>query len=163
MLIKENILKELNKQINEEMYSSYLYLSMAAYFENLNLGGFAHWMRKQTSEEYGHAMKFYDYIVDRDSKVHLDTIQAPKTEWASPLNVFEESLKHEQHITGRINGLVELAKNEKDNATFSMLQWFVNEQVEEEKNVIEIIEKLKMLGDTQGLLLFMDAELAKRQ
>lgn len=162
MSMKENVLKELNKQINEEMYSSYLYLSMAAYFENSNLKGFAHWMKKQAEEENSHAMKFFKHIVERGSRVRLDAIQTPKIEWASPIDAFQDSLKHEQHITGRINLLVELAKNEKDNATFSMLQWFVNEQVEEEANVGEVVEKLKMINNTQGILLFLDAELAKR-
>ena len=156
------MLEALNKQINEELYSSYLYLSMSAWFENIGLKGFANWMKVQAKEELGHAMKFYKYIISRGGKIRLHEIKAPPHEWQSPLHAFEETLKHEKHITECINKLVELAEEEKDRATFNMLQWFVDEQVEEEANDEEIIAKLKMIEGSNGIFM-LDNQLAQRK
>ena len=156
------MLEALNKQINEELYSSYLYLSMSAWFDNIGLKGFANWMKVQSKEELEHAMKFYNYIISRGGKVCLHEIKAPPHEWQSPLHAFEETLKHEKHITECINKLVELAEEEKDRATFNMLQWFVDEQVEEEANDEEIIAKLKMIEGSNGIFM-LDNQLAQRK
>ncbi|MCD6573872.1 MAG: ferritin [Thermoplasmata archaeon] len=161
-MIGERMLEALNKQINEELYSSYLYLSMSAWFDNIGLKGFANWMKVQSKEELGHAMKFYNYIISRGGKVRLHEIKAPPHEWQSPLHAFEETLKHEKHITECINKLVELAEEEKDRATFNMLQWFVDEQVEEEANDEEIIAKLKMIEGSNGIFM-LDNQLAQRK
>ena len=156
------MLEALNKQINEELYSSYLYLSMSAWFDNIGLKGFANWMKVQAKEELGHAMKFYKYIISRGGRVQLHEIKAPPHEWQSPLHAFEETLKHEKHITECINKLVELAEEEKDRATLNMLQWFVDEQVEEEANDEEIIAKLKMIEGSNGIFM-LDNQLAQRK
>ncbi len=161
-MINPKIEKELNNQINAELYSAYLYLSMSAYFESINLKGFANWMRKQAEEETSHAMKFYRYIIDRGGRVVLDKIDSPQKDWPSPLDVFEETYNHEQKVTSLINGLVDIAISEKDHATNNMLQWFVTEQVEEEASAGEIFEKLKVIGNDSNGLLMMDMELEKR-
>jgi len=163
MVIKDKMLKAINKQIGEEMFSSYLYLSMAAYFESMNLPGFAHWMKLQSKEEYGHAMKFFEYIIDRGGKVTLAEIAAPKTEWKSPLAAFEETYAHELKITGCINNLVKIAREEGDLATESMLKWYIDEQVEEEKNATEILDLLKKIKDSVQGLILLDRQLAARQ
>ncbi len=162
-MIKEKILKILNKQINEELYSSYLYLSMSTYFSSLNYDGFAKWMRLQSQEENEHGMKIYDYILQRDGKVVLSKIETPKALWKSPLEVFQETLKHEQHISACINNIVDLATQEKDHATTQFFQWFVAEQVEEEANASNILEKMKMVGDNKSGLFMLDRELGHRQ
>ena len=151
-----------NKQINEELFSSYLYLSMAAHFESQSLTGMAHWMRLQAQEELGHALKFFDFINDRDGRVVLAAVAAPKTEWDSILNAFEESLAHEQKITGLINGLVDLALSEKDHAANTFLEWFVTEQVEEEAAVRTVVDKLKLAGDSGVATFMIDGELGTR-
>ena len=161
-MIDKEIEEAINRQINEEMYSSYLYLSMAAYFENMGLRGFANWMFVQFQEEKDHAMKFYRYLIERGGRVKLYEIKEPPHEWDSPLHAFEETLKHEKHITQCINDLVDLAEKKKDRATFNLLQWYVDEQVEEEANDEEIIQKLKMIGDNPQGLLMLDRELAAR-
>ena len=161
-MIAEKIQDALNSQINEELYSSYLYLSMVAYFESINLPGFASWMRVQTGEEKIHAMKMYDFIIERGGRVALEAIAKPATEWKSPLAAFDAAYKHEQKITGLINDLVELAAKEKDHATGIFLQWFVTEQVEEEKNASEIVAKLQLLKDSAGSMYMLDKELSKR-
>lgn len=152
----------LNNHLNEELYSSYLYLSMAAYFEEKNLKGFAQWFRIQSQEEYGHGMKFYDFINQVGGKVTLKAIKAPKTTWKSIMEIFKDTLAHEKHITGLINKLVGQAMQEKDYATNNFLQWFVNEQVEEEATVEEIINKLEMIGDAKSGLFMLDRELGSR-
>jgi ferritin len=152
----------LNEQINAELWSAYLYLSMSAHFESVNLPGMAKWMRVQTSEEYAHAVKFMDHIHDRSGKALLKPIAAVPTEWKSPLEAFEATLKHEQKVTARIHKLMDQAVAAKDHATAGMLQWFVSEQVEEEANAIEIVNKLKMLADSKGALYWLDHELGKR-
>ncbi len=161
-MLSEKILEALNKQINAEFYSAYLYLAMSAYFEARNLKGFANWMRVQAQEETTHAMKIYDYVVERGGKVKLMAIEQPPAEWGSPLEAFEAAYNHEIKITGMINELVNLAMEEKDHATYNMLQWFVAEQVEEEASTDEIVQKLKMLGEDSRGILMIDRELAQR-
>ncbi len=161
-MIKEKIKDAINKQINAEMYSAYLYLSMSAYFESINLKGFANWMKAQVQEEMVHAMKFYDYINERGGRVLLTAIDAPPTQWDSSLAVFEYTYKHEQRVTGLINGLVDLAISEKDHATNNFLQWFVAEQVEEESSADAVVQKLKIAGDRSGGLFMLDQELGQR-
>ncbi|MFN3384515.1 MAG: ferritin [Archaeoglobaceae archaeon] len=163
MSLSEKVVKALNAQLNREIYSAYLYLSMSAYFDSLGLKGFANWMKVQWQEELMHAMKFFDYIANRGGRVELYEIEAPPKEWRSPLEVFEFALEHEKSVTKRISELVNLAIEEKDHATFNMLQWFVNEQVEEEQSFGEIAAKLKLAGDDTRALLFLDSELGKRR
>ena len=152
----------MNEQINKELYSSYLYLSMAAYFEDKNLSGFAHWMRVQETEEREHAMKFYDFILERGGKVTLKAIDAPKTEWASTMEVAEEVAAHEAKVTASIYALYETALKEKDYPAQIMLQWFISEQVEEEKNAADIVANLKLIEDRGTAVLMLDHQLAKR-
>ncbi len=162
-MISERMTKELNKQINAELFSSYLYLSMAAYFENAGFKGFAAWMRAQSQEEYDHAMKFYDYLTDVGGRIELEAIEKPKTDWTSPLEVFEAAKEHEIYVTNLINNLVAVSVEEKDYATNIFLQWFVTEQIEEVATVSEIIDKFKMIGDRKESLYFLDKELGERQ
>ncbi len=162
-MLSEKMQNALNAQVNAELHSSYLYLAMAAYFESQNLLGFANWMHQQTNEENLHGMKFYNYINSRRGRVLLTAIDAPKTEWKSPLAVFEDSLKHEQKITGLINKLMDLAIAESDHATISFLKWFIDEQVEEEANVDGVIQDLKRIGDAPQGLFILDRELAGRK
>jgi ferritin len=161
-MVSQKIQKALNEQVTWELYSSYLYLSMSAYFKSINLNGCATWMRVQAQEELIHAVKFYDFINARGGRVLLQTVKAPPTEWASPLKVFEETLKHERVVTSRINNLASLAVQEKDHATHIFLQWFVTEQVEEEESVNDVIQKLKLVSDATGGLFMVDQELGKR-
>jgi ferritin len=161
-MLSEKMQKALNGQLNAELYSSYLYLSMNAYFKSVNLDGFANWMYYQAQEELEHSMKFYDFVIQRGGKVVLTQIEAPPTEWDSPLAVFEATLAHEQKVTGLINDLVEIALEEHDHATNIFLQWFVSEQVEEEESVGGVLEQIKLMGDAQGGLFMIDRELAKR-
>jgi ferritin len=152
----------MNDQINKELYSSYLYLSMAAYFEDKNLPGFARWMRVQEAEEREHAMKFYDFIQQCGGRVVLKAIDAPKTEWASTLEVAEEVVAHEAKVTASIYALYEIALKEKDYPAQVMLQWFITEQVEEEKNAAEIVANLKMIEARDTAVLVLDHRLGKR-
>ena len=152
----------MNEQINKELFSSYLYLSMAAYFEGKSLPGFAHWICVQEAEEREHAMKFYDFMLERGSQVALKTIQAPKNEWGSTLEAAEEVVAHETMITASIYALYELALKEKDYPAQVMLQWFINEQVEEEKNAAEIVANLKMIEAHDTAVLQLDHRLSKR-
>lgn len=152
----------INEQINKELFSSYLYLSMAAYFEDKSLPGFAHWMRVQEAEEREHAMKFYDFLLERGGKVTLKAIDAPKTEWASTMEVMQEVAGHEAKVTASIYALYELALKEKDYPAQVMLQWFITEQVEEEKNAAEIIASLKMIEAHETAVLQLDHRLGKR-
>ena len=153
----------MNQQVNAELYSAYLYLSMAADFEGANLRGMAHWMQVQAKEETGHALKFFKYIAERGGRVTLTAIAAPPSKWDSPQAVFEEVYKHECHVSSLINKLVELAEAEKDHASAVFLQWFINEQVEEEANASEILQQLKMVGDSKQGLFMLDRHLAQRQ
>jgi ferritin len=152
----------MNEQINKEFYSSYLYLSMAAYFEDKNLMGFGHWMRLQADEERGHAMKFYNFMLDSGGRVLLKTIEAPATTWKSNLEVAELVAEHEARVTASIHGLYELALKEKDYAAQVMLQWFITEQVEEEKNAAELVAKLKLIEERGTAVLMLDHRLSKR-
>jgi ferritin len=163
MVIKEKMQKAINKQINAELYSSYLYLAMAAHFEANNLLGFAHWLKLQAAEENTHGMKFYAYVLERGGKVVLTEIAAPPLEWKTLLAGFEAVYAHELKVTGLINDLLKLAKEEGDAATELMLQWFIDEQVEEEAHAALIVEKLKMIKDAPQGLLMLDKELGERK
>ncbi len=161
-MISEKMAEAINEQINAEMYSGYLYLSMAVDFAEKNLDGFEHWMRLQAQEELDHGMRFLDYLQERGGHVELETIEKPEVEWKTPLEAFEYVYQHECKVTGMINDLVDLAEKEKDRATVNMLQWFVDEQVEEEDSADEIVQKLKMVGDNPSALLMMNEKLAQR-
>jgi ferritin len=161
-MIGKKMQDALNEQINKEMYSSYLYLSMAAASEDWNLRGFANWLEKQAKEESEHAQKLYKHLVDRGGRVLLKAIDAPPTEWKTPLAMFEQVYAHEQKVTGMIHNLVALARGENDYASEVMLQWFVSEQVEEEANSSEIVERLKMIKDSVNGLMMLDHGLGAR-
>lgn len=161
-MLNEKMEKALNEQINAEMWSSYLYLSMSAYFEDKGLSGFANWMRVQTEEENMHAMKFFDYINERSGRVILKPIGEVQTEWKSTLDAFEDTLKHEQHVTSLINNLMDIAIEEKDHATQSFLKWFIDEQVEEEANVNEILDQLRLVEGTGNGIFMLDREMKSR-
>lgn len=161
-MISEKMQKALNDQINAELFSSYLYLSMSAYFEAENWTGLSNWMKKQSSEEYEHAMKIFHYLSEVNGRVTLESIEKPKSGWNSCLNAFEEALQHEIYITKRINDLVKLAQSENDYATNNFLQWFVNEQVEEVSSVEQIVNKFKIVGDNKIALYMLDKELGSR-
>ncbi|MHC4520104.1 MAG: ferritin [Planctomycetota bacterium] len=161
-MIGKKMEKALNDQINAELYSAYIYLAMAAYFESENLTGSASWMRVQTQEETAHAMKIYDFVNERGGRVTLKAIEQPPKGWKSALEAFEAAYKHEQYITGRINKLVDLAIQEKDHAANAFLQWFVNEQVEEETSVDAVVQNLKMAAEAPGALFMIDRELGQR-
>lgn len=162
-MISQRMQEAINEQINKEFYSSYLYLSMAAYFEDRNLPGFAHWLRLQAEEEREHAMKFYNHLIDRGGRVHLKAIDAPPTEWASPLEAFREVQQHEAKVTASIYALYELALAEKDYPAQTLLHWFVDEQVEEEKNAAEIVQHLELIKESGSALLMLDHRLGKRE
>ena len=161
-MLSEKMQGALNDQINAEMYSSYLYLSMSAYFDSINLKGCAAWMLVQSQEETVHAMKILRYIQERGVRIRLKAIDAQQEEWDSPLAAFEAAYGHEQKVTGLINDLVTLANKENDYATNAMLQWFVEEQVEEEASVDEVVQKLKLVADAPGGLFMVDTELGAR-
>lgn len=161
-MLKETVLNALNSQLNAELYSAYLYLSMEAYFESIDLSGFAKWMRAQAQEELMHAMKLYDYIVQRGERVTLSTIKGPQIEWDSSLAVFEHVYKHEQKVTGLINDLVDLASSQSDHATSNFLQWFVAEQVEEEESASGVLQRIRLAGDSKSGLFMLDSELGQR-
>ncbi|WP_336359199.1 ferritin [Haladaptatus sp. ZSTT2] len=161
-MLKEPLESALNEQINAELRAEYLYLSMAAYFEDEGLPGFASWMRAQSEEEHAHAMRIYDYVLDRDGRVRLEGIDAPQSSWESPQAAFKAAYDHEVMVTGLIDDLVALAREENDNATENMLQWFVAEQVEEEATAQGIIDKLRHVGDDGPGLLMIDQELGNR-
>ena len=158
-MLSPKIQSALNAQINAELHAFYTYLSMSAYFTAENFPGFAAWMRHHSDEEMVHAMKIYDFVNDRRGVVKLAAIGDPRTEWGSPLEVFEDALKHEQHVTALINNLVKLAREEGDYATDSFLQWFVDEQVEEESIVDAKIQDLKHIGSTKSALFLLDRDM----
>jgi len=162
-MIKGTVEKAINNQINAELYSGYLYLSMSAYFEGQNLPGAAHWMALQAKEEYEHAMKFYNFVFERGGKVTLAAIDAPQAEWKSPLDVFENAYKHEVKVTGLIHDLVAISRSEKDVATENFLMWYVDEQVEEEADADAIVQKLKRIKESPNGLYMLDRELAGRE
>jgi ferritin len=162
-LLGKAIEEAMNEQIKNELFSAYQYLSMAAYCESENLPGFAQWMRAQSREETEHAMKFYDFILERNGRVALRALDGPLVEFGSPLEVFEQALEHERRVTAMINDLYALAVSENDYASQTFLQWFVSEQVEEEKNAGDVVETLKMVGDKSEALFLLDRELGQRQ
>lgn len=162
-MISKKMEEALNKQINAEFYSSYLYLSMAADFAAKNWDGFASWMKVQSQEEWGHGMKMYKYIYEQGGSVKLTAIQGPQTEWKSALDTFEAVYKHEQHVTSLIHNLMTLAMEEKDYATQIFLQWFVSEQVEEEAHAVDLVNKLKLIGEKPEGLFMIDRGLAQRK
>jgi len=161
-MLSKKMQEALNAQINAEYYSSYLYLSMAAYCESSNLKGFGHWFQIQGQEEMVHVMKFFNYVLDRKGAVKLNAIEGPPAKWESPQAVFEAALSHEQHVTSLIHKLAELAAAENDHATATLLQWFINEQVEEEAAADAIVEQLKLAGGTPAAMFMIDRELATR-
>lgn len=161
-MLDEEMVNAINQQLNAELYSGYLYLSMASYFESKDLSGFANWVRVQAQEELSHAMKFYDYLIQRGARVTLTEIEAPPKEWDSTIAVFEQVYQHEQMVTGLINQLVDLAISLRDHASNNFLQWYVAEQVEEEESASGVLQKVKLAGEDSGGLLMLDQELAAR-
>ncbi|MBN1592103.1 MAG: ferritin [Candidatus Coatesbacteria bacterium] len=162
-MIGKKIQDAFNKQINEELASAYLYLSMEAYFHSEGLEGMAHWMRLQTQEEIAHAMKFFNFIHERGGTVKLQTISADlHKNWKSPLEIFQASYQHEQHITACINDLVKLSKEEEDYPASVFLQWFVTEQVEEEANTSQVVQMLERVGDSGNGIYMVDQALGRR-
>jgi ferritin len=162
-MLSKKLEDAINEQINKELYSAYLYLSMSAYCESQSLGGFAGWMRAQAQEEVDHAMRLFDQVTARGGRVVLKAIEMPPPVWKSPLEMFEEVLKHERKVTGLINTLYELALSENDYATQMELQWFITEQVEEEESAGQVVDQLKLVGDQPMGLLMMDRQLGERQ
>lgn len=162
-MFSQKLQDAINAQINAELHSAYIYLSMSAFLEDQNLPGFAHWMRLQYEEEMVHAMKLFDFMIDRGGKVKLEAIEAPPIDFGAPLAVFKKALEHEQYITGRINDLYQAALAENDYPTQVLLQWYIEEQVEEEKNAGDAVAQLELLGDSGLGLLMMDREMAARQ
>ena len=163
-MLSKAIQDAMNEQIKNELYSAHQYLSMSAYCESVTLPGFAHWMLTQAQEEREHAMKFYNFILDRDGRVVLQAIDQPVVEFGSPLEVFEQALEQEQKVTSQINELYGLAASENDYASQAFLQWFVTEQVEEEKNAGDVVETLRrMVGDKSEALFLLDRELGQRR
>lgn len=162
-MLTESIQNALNDQIQKELYSSYVYLSMAAYFEAENLPGAANWMRIQHQEETAHAMKFFEFINDRGGRVQLQAIQQPPLNFGSPLEVFTEALAHERKVSKSIHDIFALAVQENDYPTQAMLQWFINEQVEEEKTASDIVAQIKMIHDSPAAMYMLDQQFAARQ
>ncbi|HLA68487.1 MAG TPA: ferritin [Bacteroidota bacterium] len=161
-MIPKSVLKALNQQIQKELFSAYYYLSMATHFQSANLNGFAHWMRKQYEEETNHAMKIVDFLGERSGRVVLEAIEKPGGEFKTPLDVMKLVLEHEKKVTASINAVYELAVKEKDYPTQIMLEWFIKEQVEEERSAEDVINMLKMIGDAPAGLVMLDRQLASR-
>ena len=161
-MINEKMEKAFLDQINKELYSEYLYLSMKAYFANLNLMGFVNWMDVQVQEEHAHAMGMFDYVIERGGKVILESIDKPDNTWESPLDVFKKVLAHEEYVTSRINALMDVAEETKDRAAMTFLNWYIKEQVEEEANVGGVLAQLELIGDDKTALFALDKELATR-
>jgi len=161
-MLSKAVQDAINDQINKELYSSYLYLAMSAHFESVNLPGLAKWTRVQAKEELGHAMKFYDYVVDRSGRVNFAAVAKPTSEWKTSLEVFTQVYEHEQKVTASIYKVYEVALKENDYATQGMLQWFISEQVEEEKNASEIVAQLEMIEAHDTAILMLDHRLGKR-
>lgn len=162
-MIGKKMTQALNLQMNREFYNGRLYLSMAAYFESLNMPGAAHWMEIQAQEENGHAMRIYNHLRERGARIMINALQAPPAEWETVLAAFEAAYAHECQVSREFDELLALAQAEKDNATISFLQWFVNEQVEEEASVDQIVKRLKMIGDYKGGLFMLDHLLGERK
>jgi len=161
-MLSDKLQKAMNNQIMHEMYSAYLYLAMSAHFEAANLPGMARWMRVQAGEEQAHALKFFDYVNERNGRVTLFSISQPPVDFGTPKAVFDKVLEHEQSVTDMIRQLYELAIEDKDYAAQGMLQWFIAEQVEEEKHAGEIVETFKMVGESPMALMMLDRQLGAR-
>jgi len=162
IMYSKRVMELMNEQIKHELYSAYLYLSMSAYFEGESLPGFAHWMRVQAAEEQEHAMKFYDFIYERGGRVLLQAIDQPPAEFESLREVFKQTLEHEKKVTGLIEAIYAAAVEDKDYASQTFLNWFIDEQVEEEKNATDLLETLRMVGDKGSALIMFDRELGRR-
>jgi ferritin len=161
-MIDDQVTAALNHQINKEIYSAYLYVAMVAYFEARSLGGFSSWMQVQVREELSHAEKMFRYLVERGGALRLDAIDAPPSQWVSPLSVFESALHHETVVTKSINDLMDVALAARDHATAQFLQWFVGEQVEEEASFDAVVQQLRLAGDNGAAIMMLDRELATR-
>lgn len=162
-MLKDSILTKLNEQVQHEAYSAYLYYSMVSYFDTVNLKGFANWMLIQAQEEITHMHRIFSYIHDKGASVSLGGIDQPPASWESPVECIGETLTHEQFISEKINECVTLALSENDHSTNTMLQWFVAEQVEEEANADDLLQKLIMIGDNSSGLFLLDSELGQRK
>jgi ferritin len=160
--MNKKVEKAMNYQINRELYSSYLYLAMSAYLESINLKGYANWMRCQAQEELLHAIKLYNHVVERGGRAVMEAIEAPEKEWKSPLAVAEATYLHEQNVTKLIHNLASLVDDEKDYPSKGLMQWFVDEQIEEESSSDELVQQLKLLKDNGPGLLLLDKELSTR-
>jgi ferritin len=161
-MLEPSLERALNDQINAELYSAYMYLSMSAWFDDAGFPGMATWMKAQYQEEMFHVDKFFHYVLERGGKVTLRSIDAPPTQWDSALDVFEKTLAHERHVTGLINDLASLAMDERDHATLNFLQWFIAEQVEEEATASELVNQLRLVGASGHGMLMLDRELSTR-
>jgi len=161
-MISSKMESAFNDQVAAEFYSAHLYLAMASYLESIDLPGFANWMRVQYQEEVEHGMKMFDYVIERDGRALVKAFDGPPSDWKSPLDVFESAYAHEQKVTSLINNLMEIAVDEKDHASQIFLQWFVNEQVEEEASAKGIVQQLKLLGESKSGLFQIDRELGRR-
>lgn len=162
-MISQSLQDSLNEQIKNEFYSAHVYLSMSSWFDEKGLPGFAKWMRIQYQEELEHGLKIFDFINDRDGRAMVYGFDAPPSEWKSPLDVFENSYEHEQKVTAMINNLYAMAQKEPDYATIVLMQWFISEQVEEEKSAKLVVDQLKMAGDSASAILILDRELGARR
>lgn len=162
-MLNEKLEEALNRHMNAEFYSSYMYLSMAAYFESIHFKGFSHWAKEQANEELGHAMKMYSYVLEKGGTIVLLPIEGPPSKWNSCLDAFEEVYKHEKQVSQQINNLYEICQEHKDHATQIFLHWFITEQVEEEATSSELVERIKLAGASNSSLLLLDNELSKRQ
>ncbi|TFG11915.1 ferritin [Candidatus Thorarchaeota archaeon] len=163
MEISKELAEAINDQLNFELYSGYIYLSMASWFEEQNLDGMAHWMKIQAKEEYEHAMRFWDHIVDRGGRAEMKAIKAPATNWESPLDAWQDAYDHEKVVTERIFKIGELAESENDKSAIPMLNWFYDEQVEEEEQTMRVRDLLKKIGDSTNALFMLDARLGQRE
>lgn len=153
----------INDQIQAEFQSAYIYLAMSAKFEVMSLSGFAHWLRTQWEEETAHAMKLYDFLLQRDGVIELKELEKPIIEFDSPTEAFEQVLAHEQYITSRINDLYDLATEKRDYPLQNLLQWFIDEQVEEEDSARSVLDSLKLIGDSGSNLFLLDREMGSRE
>jgi ferritin len=162
-MIEQSVQDALNEQIRHEFYSAYVYLAVSGYCERNSLPGFAHWMRVQSQEELAHALKIFDFVNDRGGRVELKSIEQPGVDFGSPLDIARKALENEQKVTAQIERLYDLAVKQNDRPTQVLMQWFISEQVEEEKNATLLVDQLKMIGDDRAALLMYDMELGKRQ
>ena len=162
MRFKKSVQDILNKQVNAEFWSAYLYLSMSVYLAGKGLNGLANWMRVQYQEEVSHAMKIFDYVIARGGEMKLEPIERVETEWAGVKEIFESTYEHECKVTDMIHNCYEVALKERDHATANMLQWFIDEQAEEEESALEILDKLKLVGDNGAAMYMLDQELGAR-